>query len=243
MKKKSILSLVLVLAISFSSFTCFAQGEKKEKIILEKNNEITDINVLIKRAEDGIDESRGKSRKCLKDMSKAIIKNKDTKEEVEVETKTTTQLLESSIENNIITNSFATTAILSREDSGSSTGADVGATSTIYWSEYTISSGGQQVPVVQLTRATGRWFIYQSGVVLSNLLTQGCQQGWRDPSGQVVDNAYWAVTSYTGYDMRYYFTPIEQDSLWCLLSERMTCDWKRGTGSTYTFEFVNCQSF
>jgi hypothetical protein len=274
--KKRLLSLFLVLALSFSSFTCFAQDKKR--VILVKNQEITDINILRERAESGIDESRRKSKLYLKDTSKAtiknannevasdmytsesnnegdittpssaVLKNKDTNEEVKLETCTTTQLLESSVEDNVTTTLYATTAFaaattLTRSDSGSNTGGDVGASSTIYWSEYTIASGGQNVPVVRLIRATGRWYIYQSGVVLSNLYTEGLQQGWRDPGGAVVDSGPWVVDDYTGFDMRYSFSPIEQDSAWSMISLRMRCDWKRGTGSTYTFEFNNAQNF
>ncbi|EMS74228.1 hypothetical protein [Ruminiclostridium cellobioparum] len=144
---------------------------------------------------------------------------------------------------NTTTSYATTTATLSREDSGSSTGGDVGASSTIYWNEYTISSGGQQVAAVKLIKAIGRWYIYQSGVVLSNLLVQGLQQGWRSPEGSVVDSLYHVPATYTSVTQTYTFSPIEEDALWCMLSFNMTCNWQRGTGSKYPFEFINCQKF
>jgi len=311
MKKKSLLSLFLVLVISLSSFTCLAQSEKKEKVILQKNQEITDRNVLLERAKAGIDESGGKSKLCLKNMSKVTIKNKNTNEEVKLKSSVeesksessveesksessveesksessveesklessveesklessveesklessveeaklemyaTTQLLESSVEDDITTTTYATTTFanvaLTRSDSGSNTGGDIGASSTIYFTESTIYSGGENVDVVKITRATGCWDIYQSGIVLSNYRVQGKQEGWRSPGGAVTDSVYNSPTSpFQTFDYSYSFSTIEQSSLWCMVSCIMKCDWRRGTGSIYSFEFSNTQSY
>lgn len=147
MRIRRSLSLVLILILCFTTFT-FAQSEKTE-IVINEFKEITDTNILFDRALKGIDESKGK----LKNNSTAEITNKVTNEKIQLQTASTTQLLKETKVGNQIVRSYATTAAAySKTDSGNSEGgADVKATSTIYWEEYDINN----VPVANMTGANG----------------------------------------------------------------------------------------
>jgi hypothetical protein len=163
---KKIVSVLLIMTLALSASSLGFAGNQ-EKVIknTKKYEEITDLEVLHKRAEEkksdlDDDYTKGKEKK------NAIMKNNKTGEVIELETIHTTQLLSEtkaiSLDNSIeATNNYATTYFATASLDGTQNASDwdeetkgVMAYSTIYWAQTTDSRGQT---TVYMTKATGGW--------------------------------------------------------------------------------------
>lgn len=234
-----VLALVLLMSISVPSFAEQGNPEKKVKVIKEYI-EIIDVDMLLERAKNNITDLKDSS-KIEKMAAKAVLMNKDTKEEKDVEVFTTTQLLKTTEEDGVVKDYYGTTFIATvgytRTDSDWDDSYSVMASSTIYWDEYQI--GGTTVK--EFNKVSGSWTISDSSVSLSRRSVTSRNNGTNGNTGFPLNQTDYKYPSSNSFSYSLPFTCLSPFS--GVFGSETSVLLSRGTSSEWYLVFNNSLTF